>query len=450
MIFKNIKLTFCISFLFIPFLVFSDTLEDALILTYQTNPDLLAARAKLMEQDEAYAIALSGWLPTLSAGGNYTFSRNRQKTSLTNYSNTDQIGGEISLSQPLFTGGRVSASLGEAKANIYAGRENLKNTEQQILISAIQAYIDVRRDFLVLEIRKNNVDVLTRQLNAAKDRFDVGEGTKTDQAQAEARLSSALSDLSKAETQLAISRETYRKIIGQYPASLKKEPKLTNLPEKLEEAIYISKEHNPSLRSSQFLLIATDKGVQKAKSALMPVLSAVGKLSASYQQHPITGEKGSASIGANLSIPLYQGGVLRSKIRAAKHRQHQQKHTVRSVERQVLEAVTNAWNTYHSSKIIIASSKKQVEANEIAFQGVELENQVGLRTTLDVLNAEQELLEARLALVFAERNAYIESFRLLQKMGKLDLINLGISLEPYDVEKNYKRVKKITTSISSE
>jgi len=445
----------------------AETLADALALAYQNNPTLQAQRATQRALDENYVQARSGWRPTLGMSGSMTYSEQRTpkfalgrddngdgipdtfaNTPTINEGNTAQIG--LSFSQPIWTGGRVAASVNAANADVLAGRETLRRVEAQVLVSVIQAYSDTRRDQETLRIRQENVNVLTRQLQESNARFDVGEVTRTDVAQSQARLSQAQALLQSAVAQLAITRATYATLVGQNPGDLAPEPSLAYmLPTDPDEAFKLAEQFNPQLRAQQFTEQASRARVAGAHAERMPNVTASvtygygGPAIPNKPLDPFEAQLYSRSTRAtvNATLPLFTGGLASSRIRQAVERNNTDRITVEGVRRSVLQNVTTFWSQLIAARANISSSDEQVRAARIAAEGTRQEQQVGLRTTIDVLNAEQELRQAELNAVTSRRDEYVAAANVLAVMGRLEGKNLVPSVPQYDAAKNFRKLR---------
>ncbi|WP_019961475.1 TolC family outer membrane protein [Woodsholea maritima] len=412
----------------------AQTLAETLATAYQTNPSLAAERARLRQTDEGFFQARAQRLPSLSAGAGYS-------DTLDSWGGNAGLGGDdgsvsysVTASQSLYSGGRISGGIDQAVARIQASRESLRASEQQTLLQAIQAHVDVRRDSEVVRIRTNNVEVLNRQLQAARDRFEVGEITRTDVAQAEARVSGAQAQLSGAQAQLAASRAFYERVVGIAPQNLEAPGDTPALPQNYDGVVEVALDRNPNLRAAQYGEAAAEHSVRVARGARLPDVSLQASASERRESDFSGRGVGSTSIQARVSIPLFTGGANESRIRQAIAGVDEARLLLASARRQVIEGITNAWNQYLTAQAVIESSREAVRANEIAFEGVEQEAFVGLRTTLDVLNAEQELLNSRLDYVSAERDMQVASYALLVAMGALDFNTLGLDVETIDVQ----------------
>lgn len=394
----------------------AQSLEETLVSAYETNPILASQRARLRQTQEGVIQAQSARLPTVSA--NADISEQELWGQAFNARNGD-IGYGVSVNQSLYAGGRISGTIDAARARAEAGVQNLRTAEQGVLLDAVAAHAEVVRDQAIISIRSNNVDVLNQQLRAAQDRFEVGEITRTDVAQAEARLSGARAQLSAAQAALAASRARYARVTGVDPVEPDAAGPVTDLPEVFADAAEIALSNNPELLAAQFFEIAAARSIDVARGAMRPDVGVSASVSEGRSSDFSGQAAGIATVRAQVSMPLFTGGLNRSRVREARAAADEARLSEMTARRQVVEGVTNAWNNYLAAQAVIESSRQAVRANEIAFEGVEQEAFVGLRTTLDVLNAEQELLNSRLELVRAERDLTVTSYALLQAMGLL-------------------------------
>lgn len=420
---------------------FAENLTDALAAAYQTNPTLQAQRAQLRATDEGVSQALSGWRPTVEAQGTAGRTKTTVMASFSTSGIVDPRTYSVTLNQNLFAGGRTVNATEQAEYNVEAGRGTLENVEQSTLLDAVQAYMNVIRDQSVVELNRNNVEVLRRQLEATTDRFIVGELTRTDTAQAEARLSLAKSNFTAAEAQLTASRAFYERVIGQMPGTLDRPKGVENLPNSEEAAREVAEKNNPALRAARNAEAASRSAISVAKGALLPSVDV--QLSYQYAEDPTTTvrESEQSSILGVLTIPLYQGGDEYSRVREAKEINNRSRLEVMSTLREVDERVRVAWDQLRSTRASIVSNKEGVNASAIALEGVRQESEVGARTTLDVLDAEQEYLNARVSLVSAERDLAVAEYGLLAAMGLLTARNLELPVEYYDPAVNYGEVR---------
>lgn len=417
----------------------ADTLQEALAAAYANNPDLRAERARLRATDENVPQALSGWRPTIAATG--SIGRERARTSLIDEQQLTPAVKQLDVTQPLYRGGRTTAETQQAESQVRAGRAFLNSVEQSVLLGAVTAYMDVLREEANVALTSNNEQVLARQLEATRDRFEVGEVTRTDVAQAEARLSRATADRVAAQGRLGVQRATYARVVGSLPGSLEPAPPLPPLPSTLSAAVEEASTQHPDLEAAQHIEAAARYGVRAATSALLPQVSLVGRILRSDEATLDDVSSRSDSLRAQITIPLYQSGSVASQVRQAKEVANQRRIEIEQTRRAIVEATTQAWEDLQAARERIASTREQVRASEIALEGVRQEAMVGSRTTLDVLNAEQELLDSRVALVAAERDEYVAGFRLLAAIGRLQAARMGLPVDLYDPAVHYRQVR---------
>lgn len=447
--------------------VAAETLADAIALAYQNNPTLQAQRATQRAVDENYVQARSGWRPTLGLGASAAYNETRIPAAAggsgldrngdgipdlvrgqTFETNSSRIG--LTFNQPLWTGGRVAASVNAANAEVLAGRENLRRVEASIMVQVIQAYSDTRRDQESLRIRQENVNVLIRQLQESQARFDVGEVTRTDVAQSQARLAQAQALYQSSVAQLAITRAGYAALVGQNPGELAPEPSLTYmLPTDPDEAYKAAEQFNPQLRAQDYAEQASRARVAGARAERMPSLSgqvtygfsgpAIPDRPLDVLQSDLYSRGISATVSA--SVPLFSGGLTTSRVRQAVERNNADKITKEGLRRSVMQGVTQFWSQLIASRANITSSEQQVSAARIAAEGTRQEQQVGLRTTIDVLNAEQELRQAELNQVSSRRDEYVAAANVLAVMGRLEARNLIPSVPEYDSARNFRKLR---------
>lgn len=430
---------------FAPTLASAETLGDALASAYHTNPTLDAARQQARQADEGFAQARAGFLPQVGVSGSYGTSLRITETetpigTLRTKSTTEPQNASVSASQSLFEGGRRLAQVGFANAQIRGAQEGLRSTEQSVLLLVIAAYVGLRRDEEVVRIRENNVKLLERQQQAARDRFEVGEITRTDVAQSDARLAGAIAGLAGARADLAASRAEYERIVGHVADGLESPPEVKELPASLDDAIAVALELNPDLRRFKENEAAARQQVRIERADLLPQISVIGRMARDIEPGAPNSNQESQTAVAQITIPLFEGGFARSRTRAAKIGVLRARSQTEEVRRSVVSQATSAWNDYAAALQVVASSKEQVRANQLALEGVEQEQQVGLRTTLEVLNAQQELLNAQLSVVTAERDAYVAAHSLLAAIGKLDARTLGVNSPLYDPEQHRRAV----------
>lgn len=423
-------------------LAHGETLEDALAMAYGENPTLRAERAKLRATDELVPQALSGWRPTVQLNAEVGKQGiESQSAFFSSADNRTPATYSVALSQPLFRGGRTVSSTESAENLVLAGRADLTDTEQRVLLDAVTVYMDVLRDQSVLELNLNNERVLARHLDATRDRFEVGEVTRTDVSQAEARYSQAQAERVAAEGRLVSTRSSYQKIIGVMPGTLIWPALTPGLPPAEEDARAAARVQHPSVQAARYREMAAERDVWTATGALLPELSLEGSLERNEDRSTRDSVSEAATISALLTVPLYQAGAEYAKVREAKEVAGQRRIEVDAAEREIVEEVVAAWEALQTGQAQITAFSDQVAAAEIALDGVEQEQLVGLRTVLDVLDAEQELFQARVNLVQARRDAIVSSYRLKSAVGELTAASLSLSVETYDPSAHYDEVR---------
>lgn len=425
----------------------SQSLIQALSTTYNSNPDLLAGRALLRQTDESLAQAVANWRPRVSLSLNFNKNIDANYPMLApgvpqtpTFGTLNGKSTTLQLTQPLFLGGTTVANTKQAQANIQAQRAALMNTEQTVLLTAVTSYADVIRDIGIADARRNNVSVLTQQLDATRERFRVGELTITDVSQAEARLELARAELVQAETQVRISEAAFQRTIGMKPGKLGEIPLVGGLPASEEEAVAIAMDSGPNPTNAQYLITAASYGVNSAVGALLPQVNLVGTLQQQFDVQVIGDRFYNYILGVTATIPIYQGGGEWSKIRQAKELVGQRRNALDSARRLAAENTIRAWRQLDSSRSRVTSFEAQVRANEVALNGVRQEALVGSRTTLDVLNAEQELLNSQVNLIQARRDVQVFYYGVLNNIGRLTARTLTLPVEYYDEERYYNEV----------
>lgn len=418
----------------------AESLEEALVAAYTNNPTLLAQRATLRATDEGVSQALAGWRPTVSVAA--SVAARRSDTNLTTKTTSLQPRSlSLSITQPLYRGGRTVAAIDSAEAAVAAGRAQLQVIEQQVLLGTVTAYLDVLRDQALVQLNQNNVAVLQRQLEATRDRFEVGELTRTDVSQAESRFSRAISDLVQAEGNLESRRAGFENLVGNRPGVLERVPPLAGLPADVETALAIALERNPSFLVATGTERASAFAVRSARGALWPSVSLDGDYARSDEATSRSSESTTSTLAARVSIPLYQSGSEYSDIRELVQTNNRRRIEVEESRRDVIEDVTQAWVRLNTATARIRSRVDQVAAAEVALDGVQQEAEVGSRTTLDLLDAEQELLDARVLLVTAERDEYVAGFDLRAAVGQLTAADIGLPVSVYDPVEYYSRIR---------
>jgi outer membrane protein len=445
----------------------AQTLPEALAMSYGNNPTLLAARAQLRAVDENVPQALAGWRPTVTVSGaasqadgnnrglSAALDRNAQQVwvyppAVPSTLHVDRTVGnaQFVIQQPLFRGGRTVSSTRRAENQVMAQRARLLNTEQQVMADSVQAYVNVIRDQEKLRLFMNNEQVLTEQLRATNERFRVGEITRTDVAQAESRLAQARAQRALSEGNLQISRATFQRVIGQAPQRLLAPQPLRPPIRNASDAAQVASISNPLVVAALFDEASARDFIDVQVSQLMPQVNAIG-LGQRFDNTNTPHTRSSlASIGAQVSIPIYQGGIEYSQIRQARQQASSARQVVDDQRRIAVEAATRAWEQLQSSKAQVESVRVAIRAQEIALDGVQREAIVGSRTTLDVLNAENELLNQRQALIDALSTLVYQSFVLAQAIGRLTAQDLGLDVDPYDMRAYYNAVRNRWVGLS--
>ena len=430
----------------------AQTMEAALGRAYSANPTLNAQRALVRATNENVPQALSGYRPRITAsadiGASITESDvpfNAQKNGAphsTTLSRLNPRGAGLQVDQNIFDSGKTRSTVSQAESQVLAARATLRNTEQNVLLDAATSYMNVLRDTAILNLNRNNVEVLEEQLRQTKDRFQVGEVTRTDVAQAEARLSSAQSQAILAESNLKTSIARYRQNVGAEPKQLAPGRPVENLlPKSLPAALNGALQGHPAIIAALHGVDAAELQVKVTEADLGPTVGVRGLVQQRYDNQFFGDNRTSASAVATLTIPIYEGGQVYSRTRQAKETAGQRRIEVDTSRDTVRAAVVSAWGAHDAAKAQITAAQAQVQAAETALAGVREEAKVGQRTTLDVLNAQQELVSARSTLVTAQRDRVVASYAVLSAIGKLSADTLKLKAERYDARKHYDQVK---------
>jgi outer membrane protein len=428
----------------------ADTLNGALIQAYVNNPQLNAQRTAVRVTDEGVPQALSGYRPRISLSASIAeqYLSNLSKTASSTYVDrhgtivVQSYGGTVT--QTLFNGFGTASRTRQAEQLVSAARETLRLTEQAVLLLAATAYMNLIRDIAILDLQRRNVEVLQEQLRQTRDRFNVGEVTRTDVAQAESRLAAGRSQVLTAESNYTTSRSTYRQVIGIEPGQLAPGSPVDRLsPHALPTAIATARAYHPSVTTAMFNVDAAIFQVKIAESALYPTVNLVGSATKGFGSTSSLDllESFNASIGAQATIPVYQGGTEYATIRQAKETLSQRRIDLDTARDQAQQTLVQSWGQLEAAKAQIQATQAQVNASEIALNGVREEARVGQRTTLDVLNAQQELVNARVSLVTAQRDRVVASYTLLAAAGGLSARVLALSVPVYDPTDHYHQVR---------
>jgi outer membrane protein len=433
----------------------ADTLEWALVQAYQNNPSLNAQRASLRATDENVPQALSGYRPKVSVTSTdgFTYSSTLSETvnqavfpNSVSYSNIAKDFGTrgvgATATQNLYNGFQTANRTRQAESQVMGARETLRVTEQQVLLDAATSYMNLLRDEAILDLNRRNVEVLTEQLKQTRDRFNVGEVTRTDVAQAESRLAAGRSALLGAQSNYVTSEANYRRVIGVDPGKLAPGTPVDRLsPSQLPVAIAQGEQQSPSVLASIYGVDIAELAVKISEGALYPNLGLVANASKIYSPAYNLLKQTTVSLLGTLTVPIYQGGAEYSAIRQSKETVGQQRLNLDVNRDQARATVVQSWGQLDAAKAQIEATTAQVNAAEIALNGVREEARVGQRTTLDVLNAQQELVNARVALVTAQHDRVVASYTLLAAVGTLSMQQLGLNVTIYDPQVHYQQVR---------
>lgn len=420
--------------------VHAQSLPDALEQAYLFNPTLKAARAQLRATDENVARQKSGFRPTVIAQGTAAYENID--------TNVPGVGGDsyprsasVTLSQPIFRGFRTINGIKGAQAQVEAGREDLRSSEQTTLLAGATFYVNVVRDEAILKLQENNLRVLNEQLRATRDRFQVGEVTKTDVAQAQARASGATSAISAAKANLQTSRAFYAQIIGSPPRALRDPGPSRVVPRNIAEALQIGEAESPQILGSIFRERAQDHLIKQTEGELLPSVDLQASYTHNEDNNGVADRQNVTTVTGVLTVPIYQAGEVDARIRQNVEIRSQLRHLINESRESVRANVTSTWGSFTAARAQIISDQAQVDANGVALSGVREEEKVGQRTVLDVLDAEQELLNAQVALATSRRDLVVASYAVLAAIGRLSAVNIGLGVEQYDPSKHYDEVK---------
>lgn len=420
----------------------AETLREALAATYAYNPRLDAQRAFQRATDEEVARAKSGYRPTITGNADIALERNDLRPSTDFDGVTKPRGFGVELVQPLFRGFRTYNAVNEAEATVRAEREVLRDVERIVLLQAVTAYMDVVRDQELVRLSENNVNVLTRELRASQDRFEVGEVTRTDVAQAEARRAEAVSRLDEARANLRTSRGAFTQVVGHPPRTLSwPPPPETFLPPTMEEAIRISNNEDPLVVAALYREQAAKYQVARIRGELLPTVQLEASYNDRFDSSKTISESETSIIRGRMTVPIYQAGDVSARVRQAKQNHIgflQQIEQIRTEQQQVLVA---SWSQLEAARAQLKSDRVAVESNKVALDGVREEERVGQRTLLDVLNAELEYLNSQVALETDRRNLVVAAYSVLSAMGRLDAAWIGAAGRIYDPVVHYKEVR---------
>jgi TolC family type I secretion outer membrane protein len=424
-------------------LAHAETLEEALALAYATNPTLNARRASLRAVDENVPQAVAGWRPTVRLSG--AIGRRDVEIELNGRRVTNETRNPgstaVTVTQPLYQGGRTVAGTQRAEAQIQAERARLLASEQTVFIGVVTNYANVLRDQAVVELRANNEQRLRRQLEATQDRFRVGEVTRTDVAQAESRLSRSRADRISAEGNLTASRAQYERFVGKAPENLVEPSGQVSHPTSSREAAAVAATDNPNVIAAQFEEAAQRLRIREVQGELLPDLNLVGDVTRTLDGSARNQIQDAFGIQAQVTMPLYEAGSVTSRVRQARETATQRRVEIEDARRQAGADATTASEALETAQASLRSLEQEIRAATIALEGVQQEANVGSRTVLDVLDSEQELLDAQVRQVTAKRDAMIATYQVLAAIGRLNAKDLGLAVQLYDFDANYQRVR---------
>ncbi|MFT3732139.1 MAG: TolC family outer membrane protein [Hyphomicrobium sp.] len=428
----------------------AETLLEALKAAYQYNPSLEVVRAQQRAKDEDIAIANAGYRPDVSFSANVGRLGSKVVTpTATGRSTTSPRGYSVDVTQPVFTGFQTRNAVNVAEANDRAGRETLRSTEQQVLLDAVTAYGDVTRDQNLVTLNENNLKFLDAELRAQRDRAAVGEVTKTDVAQSEARRALGQADLDLARANLKSSRAVFQQVIGHFPSHLvEADPNNRIIPRSLRDAVAIGSKENPGVVQALYAEQAARFTVDQTRGQLLPQAQVEASFTDNFDAtdstdpEEIYDEEKSASVVGSATVPLYaNGGKVFADIRQAKHNHVAALQKVEIARASVKSEVVQAWSNLQSYRAQAKSDKASISANTTALNGVREEERVGQRTVLDVLNAQQELLQSQVSLETTKRDILIASYTLISNIGRLSVSRLGVATVVYNPEVHYQEVR---------
>ncbi|HEX3952111.1 MAG TPA: TolC family outer membrane protein [Stellaceae bacterium] len=424
----------------------AQTLTEALAYAYNNNPQLLAQRAALRAADEGVPQALAGWRPTV----NFTTAAGYARAGFSSVPNSPTVFShfvtksiDLNITQPVYTGGKTEAQTRQAINTVQATRAQTLGVETSVFQAVAQAYLDTVRDQTLVEVNRNNEQVLRKQLEATRDRFRVGEVTRTDVAQAESSLAQATATRISSEGTLAVSRAEYTRAVGHPPGRLMLPRERPVLPATRDEALSLAANDNPNVISASFTVLAARDNIDVIRSQLLPQISIVGDFNRSTAPSVtlLNSREDEGSVTARLTMPLYEGGAVYSQTRQAQQTVGQRRSQVDDARRAAVQTATQSWETLQAARAAIASFGSAVRAAQIALEGTQQEALVGSRTVLDVLIAEQQLFTTQSQLVTAQHDSALAEYNLAASTGRLIAPELRLPVQLYDMDKHYKSVK---------
>ncbi len=424
--------------------VSAQTLTEALSYAYNSNPQLLAQRSVLRQTDEGVPQALSNWRPTVTFTGEAGINRGSINEGTGDQFSTFRTRElDLRLTQPVYRGGRTEAQTRQAINLVESARAQTLSVETTVFQAVAQAFFDTYRDQTLVEVNRNNEAVLKKQLDATQDRFRVGEVTRTDVAQAQSSLAQATANRIASEGQLEVSRAEYTRAVGHPPGRLILTNERPLMPANRDEALQLAATNNPNVISAGFAEAAARDNIDVVRGQLLPQISIVGDLNRSYAPSITlqTSREDTASVVAQVTMPLYEGGAIYSQTRQAEQAVGQRRSQVDDARRAAVQSATQAWETLNSARAAVASFGAAVKAAQIALEGTQQEALVGSRTVLDVLISEQQLFTTQSQLVGAQHDAALAEFNVAAAIGRLVAPELNLPVQLYDMDKHYREVK---------
>ncbi len=424
------------------------TLDEALASAYEYSPRIDAERARLRATDEEVPIAKSGYRPDIGVSADVGYRATDTSPGPT--SERKPRGYGVSITQPIFRGFQVTNAVSQAESIVRAGRETLRTVEQEILLEAVTAFMDVVRDQAIIRLNENNLKVLSEELKATQDRFAVGEVTRTDVAQSEARRADAVAQLDQARANLQTSRAAFERTVG-LPATGLVEPslKMSMLPASQDEAVGIGTQENPNIVGALYNEQAARYNVDRIRGALLPQIQVEGDYTDRFGESQGIRETETAQVVGRVTVPIYQqGGIVHAQVRQAKHEHLARLQDIEQARVVVKANVIAAWSQLLGARAQLESAKAAVDANQTALTGVREEERVGQRTLIEVLNAQQELLNSQVNLVTTRRNVIVAAYGLQAALGRLDALSLGVTGTVYDPAAHYEEVDRKWFGIS--
>lgn len=420
----------------------AQTLEEVLVSTYNSNPQLLSERARLRAVDELVPQSLAGWRPTVQASGSYGFGRERTEVpGIRRNESLNPFSLNLQVSQPLYRGGRTQANTERSIFQIQSQRAQVFVVEQQVLFAAVQAYMNLFRALAVVQLNANNIEVLKRQLEAAQDRFRVGEVTRTDVAQAESRMARAIADKRQADGNVEAARATFERVSGLVPIDISFPKRIPKTPVTRDEAKRLAEANNPQIVSARFNELSARSNVRSITGELLPTVSLDATVARNEEAQNVNTKITTGQVVARVSVPLYEAGSTYSRVREAKQTAGQRRIEIETSRRSVVELASSRWDTLQSARAQIEALQENIRAAQIALDGVQQEAAVGSRTVLDILDAEQELFNARVNLVSSQRDEIVGVYDLTAATGRMTARYLGLPVEIYDMDAHYEAVK---------